>query len=54
MRWVWSGVLMAGLLLILWDVFDSRESTTPDATRYYGEDGTPLPPPYPPGPPDRS
>ncbi len=51
MRWVWSGVLMAGLLLVLWGVFESQQAT-PDPTRYYWEDGTP-PPTQPPKPPSR-
>lgn len=51
MRWIWSGVLMTGLLLVLWGAFEASGQTgtagTPDTTRYYGEDGTPLPMPWP-------
>jgi hypothetical protein len=46
MRWIWSGVLMAGLLLILWGVVDtgsSYSSAKGGSPRAY-EDGTPIPP----------
>ena len=42
MRSIWSGVLMMGMLLVLWGVFEARQDTTSDPTRYYGEDGTPF------------
>jgi hypothetical protein len=49
MRWIWSGVLTAGLLLVLWGVFEaggpSGATGTSDTVRCYGEDGTPVPPP---------
>ncbi len=52
MRFVWTGVLMMGMLMILWGVFEARQGdVTSDPMRYYGEDGTPLPPPNPPPPP---
>ncbi len=54
MRWIWSGVLLIGMLLILWGVFETSQGMAPDPTRYYGEDGTPLPPPDPPKPPSRT
>lgn len=58
MRLILSGVLMTGLLLVLWGVFDAGRagaSGTPDNTRCYGEDGTPVPPPpLPPRPPSRN
>ncbi len=55
MRWIWSGVLMTGLLLVLWGAFEAggqsgtagETSGTPGTVRYYGEDGTPLPMPWP-------
>ena len=58
MRLMLSGVLMTGLLLVLWGVFEAggQSGTTgsPDTVRYYGEDGTPVPPPpLPPKPPSR-
>lgn len=53
MRWVWSGVLIFGLLLILWSVMDAPQNgtagTSGDVTTL-GEDGTPIPPPDPPPP----
>lgn len=49
MRWIWSGVLTTGLLLVLWGVFEaggqSGTTGTSDPVRYCGEDGTPVPPP---------
>jgi hypothetical protein len=45
MRWIWSGLLMTGLLLVLWGVFDTPQAATPDPMRTCGEDGTPVPPP---------
>lgn len=47
MRWIWSGVLMAGLLLVLWSVFDKPQTVTPEPVQTCGEDGTPLPMPWP-------
>jgi hypothetical protein len=44
MRWIWSGVLMVGMLLILWGVFEARQDVPSNPT-VYGEDGTPVPPP---------
>jgi hypothetical protein len=54
MRSIWSGVLMAGLLLVLWGVFEARRSTPSDPTRYYWEDGTPPPTQPTPKPPSRT
>ncbi len=50
MRWIWSGLLMAGMLLVLWNVLEARQAPTPDPTRYY-EDGTGFPPTPTPKPP---
>jgi hypothetical protein len=47
MRWIWSGVLMTGLLLVLWGAFEAGQTETSDPIHAYGEDGTPLPMPWP-------
>jgi len=55
MRWIWSGFLVMGMLLVLWGVFEAPQDMTADpTTRYYGEDGTPVPPPPPQGSPRSS
>jgi hypothetical protein len=53
MRSIWSGVLMVGMLLVLWGVFEASRGTAPGPSRYYGEDGTPFPPTATPKPPSR-
>jgi len=53
MRSIWGGVLMVGMLLVLWGVFEANRGPAPDQTRCYGEDGTPFPPTATPKPPSR-
>ncbi len=53
MRWIWSSVLMAGLLLIMLGILEgqAQQSSGPPSLVPTMEDGTGLPPPNPTPPP---
>ncbi len=43
MRWIWSGVMFTGMLLVLWGVVEAQKTPTTNPI-HYSEDGAGFPP----------